>query len=97
MISNAEIIPGIIAMISSLIAMVMLSRVIPIIGGSIGRMIKMMVTGIFFSVFLHAGFELAAGFGLISEGSLMIIMGILITAGAIAFIAAGNIGIKSLK
>ncbi|MBI4680204.1 MAG: hypothetical protein HY753_03055 [Nitrospirae bacterium] len=97
MSTDAEIIPGLIALISSLIAMIMLLKVVPVIGGSIGRMIKMMVAGIFFSVFLHAGVELAAGFGLISEGPLMIIMGILITAGAVAFISAGSIGIKSLK
>lgn len=94
---NPEAIPNIIAMISSLAAMLMLLKVIPKIGGSIGRMIKMLVAGIFCSVFLHAGVELAEVFALIGEAALMPIMGTLLTVGSFAFIIAGWIGIKSFE
>ncbi len=92
-----EIIPNVIAMICTFVAMIMLGRIFPKIGGSIGRMIKLIIVGLFFSLFLHAGFELAEAFHLLGENILMPIMGILMSIGSIALIAAGWVGLKSLE
>lgn len=92
-----EVYPNIFAMVCSLFAMIILVRLVPRIGGSFGRMIKMLVAGIFFSVFLHAAAELAEVFGLMPSEVLMPLMGLLLTIGSVTFIAAGVIGLKSLE
>lgn len=89
--------PNIIAMISSFAAMIILGMVAPKIGGSIGSMLKLLIAGIFFAVFTHAGVELAKAYGLLGEGVFMQIMGTLLTTGSICFIIAGIIGLKALK
>jgi hypothetical protein len=91
------IIPNILAMLGSLISMVLLAMIIPKIGGSIGLMIKLLILGIFFSVFIHAVCELATAFCLLSEQILMPIMGVLLSIGSLFFILASIVGLKSLK
>jgi len=91
-----EIIPNILALFGSLISMIVLSTLIPKIGGSIGLVLRFLILGIFFSVFIHAGAELARAYSLLSEKALMGFMGILLSLGSLFFIIAGIIGIKSL-
>ncbi len=91
------IIPNILALIGSSISMIVLTMLIPKIGGSIGLMLRLLITGIFFSVFVHSGAELAQTYNLLSEHALMQIMGALLSIGSLFFILAGIVGIKSLK
>jgi len=53
------ILPNILAMVSSCVAIILLGMVIPKIGGGIGVVLKLLSAGIFFAVFAHAGVELA--------------------------------------
>lgn len=92
-----SIVPNIVAMISSLIAMVMLGMVAPKLGGALGTMLRLLIGGIFFAVFIHAGFELAEGFGLLSEGLLLKIMGVLLSIGSLSFILAAWTGLRALR
>jgi hypothetical protein len=92
-----EILPNLIAMCCSLIAMIELIIVAMKIGGVMGKILKLVTVGIFFSIFDHAAFELASVLNLISEHQLMHTMGIFITLGSLFFIAAGTIGIKNFK
>lgn len=92
-----EIIFNILALIGSLISMILLGIIIPKIGGSIGLLLKLLIVGIFFSVFIHAAAELAVIYNLLPEQILMPTMGVLLSVGSIFFILAGIIGIKSLK
>jgi hypothetical protein len=90
-------ISNILALIGSSISMIMLGMLIPKIGGSIGLMIKLLIVGIFFSVFIHAGIELAVIYNLIPHHELMRGMGALLSLGSLFFIFAGIVGLKSLK
>jgi len=92
-----EILPNVLAMISSFIAMILLGLVAPKIGGVLGRMLKLLIAGIFFAVFLHAGVELAQLYGAVDEAVFLPIMGALLTIGSALFMVAGLVGLKSLK
>lgn len=52
-------------------------------------MLRLVILGMFLSVFVHAGVELAAALGAIPEVALMPVMGTLLSAGSLAFFAAG--------
>lgn len=91
------IIPNILALIGSSISMIVLSMIIPKIGGSIGLVLRFLIIGIFFSVFIHSAAELAQIYNLLSENILMWIMGVLLSLGSLFFILAGIIGIKNLS
>jgi len=88
--------PNAAAMASSLVAIVILGMVTPKIGGQIGLMLKFISLGVFASVFMHAGFELAETFGLLSGDALLVVMGFLITLGSALFCTAGIIGLRAL-
>ncbi len=60
-------------------------------------MISLLVAGIFFSVTVHAGFELAGQSGLLSERQLMPIMSSLITLGSALFIASAILAIRKFR
>ncbi|HAJ57506.1 MAG TPA: hypothetical protein DCL35_07035 [Candidatus Omnitrophica bacterium] len=94
---HTESIVNIIAMICSLIAMIQFAIAAPKIGGTVGKILKLLVVGIFFSVFTHAAVELACAYNFIAENDIMPIMGALITFGSLFFIAAGSIAIKTFK
>ena len=85
------------ALLGSLIAMISLSMMIPRIGGSIGLVLKLLIAGIFFSVFIHAAIEFAVIYKLLPEQSLMPVMGTLLFIGSLFFIFAGILGNKSLR
>jgi len=84
-------------LVSSFVAMIFLSMGIPKIGGSFGKMLKLLISGIFLAVFAHAGFELLGAYGVINEEFLMKIMGLLLSLGSVCFIVAGYVGLKALK
>ncbi|RMH69377.1 MAG: hypothetical protein D6675_12705 [Gemmatimonadetes bacterium] len=93
-----EMLPNIVAMISSLIAIFLLYKLTQKVhGGSLEKMVKLLSIGIFFSVFIHAGFELAEVFGFLSIALLRYVMGGLISIGSICFIIAAWIGLKSFE
>lgn len=83
-------------MISSLAGVIMLLKVSMKLGGVIGQCLKLVVAGIVLSVFIHAGFELAAAYQLMSEGVLLLIMGILLSLGSVIFTFAGYSTLKKL-
>jgi hypothetical protein len=89
--------PNALAMLASAIAMASLAALAPRIGGQLGWVIKLMILGVFFSVFLHAGAELAEMFGAVSPERLMATMGVLLTIGSISFCAAGVLGVRALR
>lgn len=89
--------PNIVAMICSLIAMIQLFIAAFKIGGIMGRIFKLLVIGIFFSVFIHAGVELAERFIYIEGEHFMLIMGTLISLGSVFFVIAGSIAISTFK
>lgn len=89
--------PNIMALICSLIAMIQLIIAAPKIGGAVGKILKLLTVGIFFSVFIHAGFELIGKAGFFNEHDLLVIMGVLISVGSLFFIIAGTIAIKKFK
>lgn len=93
----AEVIFNFLALIGSFISMILLGMIIPKIGGSIGLLLKMLIVGVFFSVFIHAAIELAAIYNLLPGQVLMPTMGVLLSVGSLFFILAGIIGINSLK
>ncbi len=88
---------NILAVISSFTAMLLLGILAPKMGGSLGNVLKFLIAGIFFSVFLHSIIELASIFGMIGEVNLMYIMGGFLTIGSIFFMIAALIGLKALK
>ncbi len=92
-----RILPNIIAAAFSLIAVVLLVVSATKIGGSVGKAINLLITGIFLSVTVHAIFELAAQFGFLPEYQLMPIMGTLIIIGSIFFILSGILAMKKFK
>jgi hypothetical protein len=89
--------PNALAMIASAAAMVLLATLIPRIGGQLGWVMKLMILGVFFSVFLHAGVELAQIFGAVAPERLMATMGFLLTIGSISFCAAAALGVRALR
>lgn len=96
MISNT-LIPHVLAMCSSLAAVVSLSAVARMVGGQIGTMVKLLVAGVFLAVFMHAGAELAQATGLLEDGVLMMVMGGLLTLGSLSLCAAAWVGWKALR
>jgi hypothetical protein len=89
--------PNIIAMIFALVAMIQLCFAAFKIGGTIGRIFKLLTMGIFFAVFIHAGVELVERFGFIKEEYFLLIMGMLISLGSVFFVIAGFIAIRAFK
>ena len=94
---SGEILPNILAMLSSFIAIILLGIVILKIGGSLGVVLKLLSAGIFFAVFAHAAVELASIYGIIDEAVLMSVMGALLTVGSVLFMVAGLCGLKLFK
>lgn len=95
---NFEIVPNIIAMASSIIAIILLVQLArQMKGGSLSSVINLLVAGIALSVTIHAGAELANIYGLISEDVLFPIMGSLLSLGSILFIVAGVKGLQVFK
>lgn len=92
-----EILPNLLAMLFSLVAVVVLAVVAVKVGGLIGAMLKYLVAGIALGVMVHAGMELLAAFGVVSESTLMVVMGLLLTIGSILFLAAGYVGLKFIR
>jgi hypothetical protein len=93
-----EALPNVAAMVTSLAAMIALSLVVPRIGGQIGWMVRLIVVGVFFSVFLHAALELAAETtDVVSPRMLMLMMGVLVSLGSVSFCAAGVVGLRALR
>jgi PAS domain S-box-containing protein len=89
--------PNVVAMVTSLAAMVALSALaMKMTGGRFALVARLVAAGVFFSVFVHAGSELAEAFGLIKMKTLMEVMGVLLSAGSILFCVAGILGVKSL-
>ncbi|PIQ90318.1 MAG: hypothetical protein COV71_05175 [Candidatus Omnitrophica bacterium CG11_big_fil_rev_8_21_14_0_20_41_12] len=86
-----------IAVVSSTVAMILLRLVAIKIGGHLGKMLKFLLVGIFFAVFVHSIAELADVFNIISGYTLMITMGILLTLGSTCFICASYFGFKAIK
>lgn len=84
-------------MACSLIAIIQLAIASSKVGGVVGKIFKLLIVGIFFSVFDHAAFELATVFNIIEEKQLLHTMGIFITIGSLFFIAAGSIAIKNFR
>jgi len=96
MISNTAF-PNVLAMCSSLLAVIALSVVARKLGGEIGTMVKLLVVGVFLAVFLHAGAELAQVAGLLGEGHLMVVMGALLTLGSVSLCCAAWVGWRALR
>jgi len=92
-----EIIPNIFAIIGSLIGVIMLWQFSNTAGGAVAKALKLMLTGIVFSVFLHSLVEVMALAGLLSDRVLFPIMGVLLSIGSVLFIIAGWIGMKAFK
>lgn len=86
-----------IAAVSSTVAMILLRLVAIKIGGYLGKMLKFLLVGMFFAIFVHSVAELAEVFNIISENTLMIIMGILLSLGSACFICASYFGFKAIK
>jgi hypothetical protein len=91
-----EILPNLIAFIASFTAAIMLLMLAyKMRGGRIGKVVNLLVAGILLSVTVHAVFELASIFNIISGDALFIIMGTLLSVGSLFFIAAGVVGLKN--
>lgn len=80
---------NIIAMVASLVGVVMLAKVSAKVGGVVGSCLKLVVVGIFFSIFIHAGVELMAAYELMDEEVLLPIMGVLLSVGSLIIAYAG--------
>jgi hypothetical protein len=90
--------PNVVAMVASLAAMAALtSLALRMSGGQFAAVLKLVTVGVFFSVFLHAGAELAEMFDLLGARRLMNVMGILLSVGSVAFCAAGVLGVRALR
>lgn len=89
--------PTLIALVASTAAMASMSLVARRLGGQIGLVLKLVVVGICLSVFMHAGLEVAQVMGLFDHGMLMVLMDVLVTAGSVAFFAAGVFGLRALR
>jgi hypothetical protein len=90
-------VPNVIAMVTSVAAIVAMLLVVRRIGGEVGLMFRLIAGGVFVAVFLHAGSELARLLELVSEQALMPVMGVLLSAGSIAFFAAAVVGLRALR
>jgi PAS domain S-box-containing protein len=89
--------PNVVAMVTSLAAMAALSALAAkMTGGQFSVVAKLVAVGVFFSVFLHAGSELAETFGLIGPKQLMDVMGVLLSVGSVSFCAAGILGVRAI-
>lgn len=86
-----------VALVSSLVAILLLRVVAVKIGGHLGKMLKFLLVGIFFAIVVHSGAELAEVLNIISGDILMIAMGILLTIGSACFICASYFGFKAIK
>ncbi|MFL5303211.1 MAG: hypothetical protein ACJ79R_23020 [Anaeromyxobacteraceae bacterium] len=90
--------PNIVAMFASIAAMASLSHFAArMSGGQFAAVAKLVALGVFLSVFVHAGVELAEMFGLIDAQVLMVLMSFLLSAGSASFCAAGILGVKALR
>lgn len=89
--------PNLLALLSSLLAVVALAVVARKLGGGLGHMLRLLLLGIFLSVFIHSGVELAQTVGLLDERTLMQSMGILISLGSVSFCAAAWVGLRTLR
>lgn len=90
--------PNVVAMVASLAAVLSLSVLAwRMAGGELALVAKLIALGVFFSVFLHAGAELAETFGLLGEGRLLTVMGVLLSLGSVSFCAAGVLGLRALR
>ena len=96
---NIWLISNIAAMAFSSIGLIMLGVVLIKfkIGGTIGTVLKFTISGIFFSVLVHAAFELLAALGLVEEKSLLPVMGVLLTIGSFLFILGSFIALKDFS
>lgn len=92
-----NVVPTLAALIASTAAMVTMSMVAQRLGGQIGLVLKLVVVGVGLSVFMHAGLEVAAVMGFFSHARLMTLMDALVTAGSMAFFAAGIVGLRALR
>lgn len=90
-------VPQVLALVTSAVAVLLLLRVIRRIGGAIGASLKLLSLGVVLAVFLHAAAELAELLGLLSPEALMVVMGILVTSGSLAFCAGGVVALKALR
>jgi len=90
-------VPNVLALGTSLMAVILLAQVIRRIGGQIGAALKLLSLGVFLSVFLHAAAELAEIFGLLSPSLLMVVMAVLVTSGSLAFCAGGVVALRALR
>ena len=91
------VLSNIIALLLVLWAMILLIVAAKIIGGQVGKVFKLLVLGIFFSVFIHSVVELIGYFSFIDGKRLLFIMGVLISLGGIFFISAGILALKKFK
>lgn len=92
-----DVLPNLLALVFSLVAVVVLAIVAVKVGGLIGTMLKCLVAGIALAVMVHAGVELLATLGAVSETTLMLVMGVLLTIGSAFFLAAGYVGLKFIR
>lgn len=93
----AHVLPSLLALLASTAAIATLAFMSRRIGGQIGRSLRLVVAGVFFSVFLHAGAELADALGLIPPDTLLALMAGLVTLGSVSFFAAGILGVRALR
>ncbi len=94
---GSTVITASMALVSSTVAIFLLRLVAVKIGGYLGKMLKFLLAGIFFAIFVHSLAELAEVLNIISGNTLMVIMGILLTLGSICFICASYFGFKAIK
>jgi hypothetical protein len=87
----------IIAVVFSSIGVILLAIAATKIGGLVGKVIHLLIAGIFLAVTVHAGFELVQQLGFLSKEQLDIVMGMLITIGSMFFIASGILAVKKFK
>lgn len=89
--------PNVAAMVASAAAMVTLGLAARRLGGQLGTVLKLVVSGIGLAVFLHAGAELAGAFDIVDEHALLFIMGALVTVGSLLMSAAGVVALRALR
>jgi len=92
-----NLLPNLFAVVGSSVAIILLIALQGKVDKELRTVMRLLVLGIFFAVFAHAGFELAVALEFISEAPLMKIMGTLLSIGSVFFIIAGLIGLKPLE
>lgn len=92
-----DTIANVIAMGASFVGVIMLGKVSAKVGGVIGSCLKLVVVGIFFSIFIHAGVEMLAAYDLMDEEVLLPIMGVLLSLGSVIIAYAGYTTAKKLQ